>query len=57
MIAVIYDPADGRIIQTVRGTERSIALSGPAYIEVPEFRADYDATHQVIDGTLQPRED
>ena len=56
MIAVTYDPNTGRIIQTMRGTERSISLSGPAWIEVPEYRADYDVTHEVIDGELTPKE-
>ncbi len=55
MIAVLFDPVDGRITQTVQGEERNLAAAGVPFLEVDELRDDYDVTHRVVDGRLVAR--
>lgn len=52
--AVIYDLETGVILQTFAGFRDALEASGRAYVEVEEFRFDYDATHRVVDGKLEP---
>lgn len=54
MIAVIYDPATGQIIQSVQGSRASIEADPRPHLEVAVNRDDYDATHSVVDGRLVP---
>ena len=56
MFAVIYDPEDGRIIQTKSASPIAMAQDSRPWIEVEEHRLDYDVTHMVIDGQLVERE-
>lgn len=52
MFAVIYDPADGRIIQTKSASAEVMAKDPRPWIEVTEHRIDYDVTHRVENGVL-----
>lgn len=52
MIAVVYDPSTGRILQSLQGAPSIVALDTRPKIEVLEMRDDYDVTHQVVDGKL-----
>jgi len=52
MIAVIYDPADGRIVQTVQGAPATIAADPRPHIVVTAWAADYDVTHRVVGGAV-----
>lgn len=61
MIAVFYDPASGRIEQTMQAAEASVeamirARPDLSALPVDEARDDYDATHLVVDGVLTPKE-
>ncbi len=52
MKAVVFYNPDGRIIGT--GWQQENALPERGWLEVPEFRSDYDATHRVANGALVP---
>ncbi|HEX7820630.1 MAG TPA: hypothetical protein VF463_08420 [Sphingobium sp.] len=52
MIAVIYDPDSGRIIQTVQGPSSAILGLAMPFVEVSVNRDDYDVTHRVEDGQI-----
>lgn len=52
--AVIYDPETGAILQTYTGARESLELSGRSWVEVNEYRFDYDVTHHIVGGQLVP---
>ena len=56
IVAVVYDPATGRILHTATASAAALDAGPWPYIAVDEFRFDYDATHMVIDGQLVERE-
>lgn len=49
---VFYDPATGRIIESLTAFPASILADGRDFIVVDEDRPDYDVTHRVEDGEL-----
>ena len=58
MNAVYYNKSTGRIICTVRATAEHVEASAGenGWLEVDEWRADWDATHKVQDGRLVDRD-
>lgn len=52
IVAVFYDPADGRILQTSTASRAALDADPRAWIAVPTFAFDYDTTHRVVDGAL-----
>lgn len=54
LIVVFYDPVDGRIISCAQTPQASADLNRYPYIQVPEYRMDYDSTHKVVNGELVP---
>ena len=58
MIAVFYDPETGRITHTMSGHPAHFEdqKQGEHFIEVDEFRQDWDVTHKVIDGKVVERD-
>ncbi|MFD1103725.1 hypothetical protein [Sphingobium olei] len=54
LTAVIYDPETGAILQTYSGRRENLEAMGVAWLEVEEYRFDYDSTHRVVDGQLEP---
>lgn len=54
MIAVIYVPETGRIIQTMQGTLENIEATGP-YVIVDKLM-DYDLNYKVVDGQIVHRD-
>lgn len=52
IVAVFYDPADGRILQTATAAQAALDADPRPWVEVPEFRFDYDVTHRVEAGAL-----
>lgn len=59
MIAVFYEAATGRITHTMTAHRELIesGAQGECWIEVDEFRPDWDVTHMVVDGKLVDRPD
>ncbi len=51
-VVVFYDPATGRIINCSSGPLAWAQADGRPFVEVPEFRPDWDATHRVVDGAV-----
>lgn len=54
IVAVIYDPVTGRILQTMTGLETHIGNCAAHYLKVEEHRRDWDVTHRVHEGVLVP---
>ncbi len=48
--AVFYDPANGQIVATVSSSLEVIKNDGRPFVQEPEYRLNWDATHQVFDG-------
>jgi hypothetical protein len=46
------DPTSGKILQTVQTIESNLEHEARPWIEVPEYRIDWDRTHKVLNGEL-----
>lgn len=46
------DPTSGKIIQTVQTIEENLAYESRPWVEVPEYRIDWDRTHKVLNGQV-----
>lgn len=52
---VFFQPATGRIMATASQDTASLAADTRSWLEVGEFKQDYDQTHYVVEGVLTPR--
>lgn len=57
--AVFFEPTwpgsqTGKIVASISAPIETIEADGRAFIEVDEYRWDYDATHMVKNGALVP---
>lgn len=52
MIAVIYNPATGVITHTLQAPDAATMAKNGSYVEVSEWRPDYDALYLVVDGKV-----
>ncbi|EJL21888.1 hypothetical protein [Novosphingobium sp. AP12] len=55
---VFFDPATGVISECATGPIEWAQVDGRPFVEVTEFRPDWDATHIVVDGhvTRKPKD-
>lgn len=54
MVVVFFTPSDGRIIQCDTGPDFEIKADGRPFVEVDEYRGNWDVTHRVVNGALVP---
>jgi hypothetical protein len=50
-----YDQDTGQITEIARGPPASIVADKRPYVDLPEFRPDWDMTHHVVDHQLVAR--
>lgn len=54
MIVLFYDRDSGAVTECAVGPAASMQADGRPFVEVSQYRPNWDATHRVVDGRVVP---